>query len=239
MAKVYGPATPRGMQRIVDVVRHVERSPGYSMNPGPRGKGDSSELWLPFENNTGSTVPGNSLLRVTGLTLSEGVPILAIAKASTTFGREWAVTANRDVPSGEFGVATLASFPVRIAYDSSETPAAGETFGAKSGSFVAWKNYPGFRVLQIVDEDNHIMLATREEITHLTCKLTSSLAVGSSATAEIWVGATPATSADAGLSDITVYDWLMKTGATSIASGKKITVEWFNGYWLVTGAECA
>lgn len=186
MAKVYGPSTPRGMQRIVDVVRHVERSPGYSLNPGPRSKGSPSELWLPFDNTTGETVPGNSLLRVTGITTYEGVPVLDIAKASTTFGREWAVTSNRDIPAGESGIATLASFPVRLAYDSSETPATGDTVGAKPSSFLSWKGYPGFRVLDIVDSTAHLMLAVREEPPFYLCKADSSISKGSTGTVSIY-----------------------------------------------------
>lgn len=232
MAKVYGPATPRGMQRIVDVVRHVERSPGYSLNPGPRNSGSSSELWLPFENNTGSTVPGNSLLRVTGLTLSEGVPILAIAKASTTFGREWAVTANRDVPSGEFGVATLANLPVRLAYDSTQSPAAGETYGPKPDSFVSWENYPGFICLGIVDSTNHIMLATREEPPFYLCKADSSISKGSTGTASLYVGASGSET------DSTVNITSCRALWGAIATSKWCGVSFVNGVPYITQLEC-
>ena len=40
--------------------------------------------------------------------------------------------------------------------------------------------------------------------------------------------------------NITVYDWMLKTGQT-IASGKKVVAEFFldSGRWYVTAAECS
>lgn len=185
MAKVHGPATPRGMQRIVDVVRHVERSPGYSLNPGPRFKGDGSELWLPFLNNTGSTCPGNSIVRVTGITTdTDKAPLLSIAKPDTTYGRQYAVTANRDVPNGEYGIACIATIPLRIAYDTG-TPAINETWGPKPGQFTASKNYPGYRVIGPNDSTNKIMLAVPEPIEMLPFKNESATTAPHGAVMEI------------------------------------------------------
>lgn len=67
-------------------------------------------------------------------------------------------------------------------------------------------------------------------------KLNSSLSQGSFTTASIWNG-TPNSESDSDV-DVTVHDWLMTSGATAIASGKKVVCTRINGAWYVTEAEC-
>lgn len=69
-------------------------------------------------------------------------------------------------------------------------------------------------------------------------KLAGTLGVGGSATLNVWAwnGSAEAATGET----LTVYDWLLKTGATAIASGKKIVAELdlSSGRYYVTGAEC-
>lgn len=67
---------------------------------------------------------------------------------------------------------------------------------------------------------------------------TSALAVGGSATIAIWRWNGSAY-VDTTVT-LTAYDWLMKTGATSISVGKKVIIEYFadSSRWFVTEAEC-
>lgn len=67
-------------------------------------------------------------------------------------------------------------------------------------------------------------------------KLDGALAQGGSATVSIWTGAGGSES-DSG-KNIVAYDWLMKTGADNIATGKKVVVTIINGVPYVTEAEC-
>ncbi len=67
-------------------------------------------------------------------------------------------------------------------------------------------------------------------------KLTSSLSQGSSASATIYAG-TPNAETSTGIG-ITVYDWLMKSGATAIAVNKKVICKYVNGNAYVIDAEC-
>ena len=67
-------------------------------------------------------------------------------------------------------------------------------------------------------------------------KLNGSLSAGGSASASVWAWNGSAI-ADTG-EDVTVYDWLMKAGATAIASGKKIVFTSSGGINIVTEAEC-
>ncbi len=67
-------------------------------------------------------------------------------------------------------------------------------------------------------------------------KLDGSLSQGGTATVSVWEWNGSAF-ADRG-DNITVHDWLMKVGATAIASGKKVTCVMMNGIWVVWEAEC-
>jgi len=68
-------------------------------------------------------------------------------------------------------------------------------------------------------------------------KLDGSLSVGGSATVSVWAY-NGSSVADSGV-NITAYDWLLKTGATAIASGKKVVCQYIGGRWFITEAECA
>ena len=67
-------------------------------------------------------------------------------------------------------------------------------------------------------------------------KLDGSLSQGGSATLSIWSGV-PGSEADSGY-NVIVHDWVMKSGATAIASGKKCVAQLIGGSWYVTQAEC-
>lgn len=67
-------------------------------------------------------------------------------------------------------------------------------------------------------------------------KLTTTLSQGGSCTVEIWDG--PGNSETDSGNSITAYDWLMKSGAADISSGKKVVCQLINGNWYVTEAEC-
>src|SRR5262249_53520426 len=103
------------------------------------------------------------------------------------------------------------------------------------------KGYPGCTIAGIVNADSKIALVACElPFTEFPGKLDGSLSRGSSATVSIWTSgaSAPATGVDTTW-NVTAYDWLMKSGATAIASGKKVIVRWFGNAWYVIEAECA
>lgn len=69
-------------------------------------------------------------------------------------------------------------------------------------------------------------------------KLDGQLAKDGSATMSVW-RFDGSSETDTG-ENITVYDWMLKTGQT-VASGKKVVAEFFmdSGRWYVVAAECA
>lgn len=200
------------------------------------------QWWMPFTNESSETVPPYGLLRITGAAKNAtgSRMILTASKPNTTFQRFYAVNGATPVVAGYKGACTLClGQPVMVAIDTG-TPAYGEGWGAKPSSWKLNKNYPGggFTVLGGNNTDKGAALFVQQPVNSLIGKLNGTLSQGGSVGVSIWRGAA-ASEADETNWDITAYDWLMKSGATAIASGKRAKIEWLNGNWYVTQCECA
>ena len=93
-----------------------------------------------------------------------------------------------------------------------------------------------FGVDDMLHQDSSLVLIDGDVIRG---KLDGSLSVGGSATVSVWYYNGSA-EADTG-NNVTGYDWLMKSGSTAIASGKKVTLHYdhLSHRWYVSSAECA
>lgn len=218
-----------GVRRIVGAVRRVEGS--SRTNPlilPPMVSSGTAENWLTGVNKAGKVIPAHSCVRVEEGELVDDVYHNDLTEPSTTFTRSYGLTVGLDIDEDdELGFHMEAGFAT---YDATDAPAVGDTVGPKPGSFLLWKNYPGFRVLQIVDEDNHIMLATREEIPWYRCKPDADIAKGSSGTVSIYNGADPPV--DTGI-NVTA-----KATDNAVTSGKWCSVDFYGGTARVNKLEC-
>lgn len=211
---------------------------GTTINAFERNEG------VPFYNSSGSTCPAYGVLALTGIALGTGMPFYFTAdKPGTTFYRYFIVNGPESVASSATGVGYIVNGShnrVCIAAYDSGSPAAGEEWGVKPSQFTLSKGYPGcFTVLGILDSTNKWMLGYLHPINKIIGKLAGTLSQGGSATVNVWESSTPGTEAVISSLTVTARDWLMKSGATAIASGKKVVVEWINGVPYVTEAECA
>lgn len=87
------------------------------------------------------------------------------------------------------GAQAPSGFPPRfvVAYDSADgTPAAGELWGPRSGTFLAKKNTGGFRVIKAFDTTNHWMLAYSEPFTLFRGTADADIAAGAQGTVSIF-----------------------------------------------------
>lgn len=214
---------------------------GDTFRPGAPGGSPAQPRWMPWKNNAATDCPGWGLILPTGISyftdidITEQAAYLTGTRPSGTFSRRYAVNSPSTVPAGEWGWCTFDS-PVRVAYDTG-TPAFGEGWGAKKDQWTAAKNYGAcLAVLGLANGDNLTMLAMNEPISAVIGKLSTSLSQGGSGTIDIWYGA-GGSEADSTL-DLTGRDWLMKSGATSISTGKKVLCQWINGLWYVSEVEC-
>lgn len=149
---------------------------------------------------------------------AQGCWRLIVDKPSSTLCRCYAISGPRSVLDGNRGQCYVSGY-VKVAYDSG-TPTNGDSWGAKPGQFTASKDYPPcLDVLGVWKPTEKIMQAYLHPINEAIGKLDSTLAQGGSATVSIWAG-TGGSEADTGL-NVVAFDWLMKSGASDIAAGKK------------------
>lgn len=192
---------------------------------------DSSIRWLPFRNDYSGIIPRNAILRVTGAATVNGQAVITVDRPSTTFSRIYAINSAGPVPNGGLGLCTFDA--AYTTYDSG-TPAFGESWGPAPNQWTLSKWYGGGTVIGDVVASSKLVLFKPEPINFIFGKLDGTLAVGSTADISIWFDS----STDSTM-NLNGKDWVMKTGATSIASGKKVFAHWANGIWWVTNAECA
>lgn len=243
--KVYG-LTAHDFKRMVQTVLRSERSPrGFGSESDASGSGNVQ--WFPFRNDYSGTIPGRSIMRITGATTFSSLngggvddqPILTCDQPNTTFYRQYAVCEANDVATGEYGLCALSGL-LEVAYDTG-TPAQDEGWGPKPSQFTLSKQYPSAAsILAVTDSTNKYALCNFGPINTVIGELSGTLSRLSSATVKIHQSSTPGSEAVINASlTISGRDCLMKSGATAIASGKKVVCQWINGIWYVTEGECA
>lgn len=227
-----------GMRRAVASIRKSETEPQPTLPSSIRSVSGVPTLWFPGYNNSGETIPPFSIVRIdTGSTIG-GVYHANLAKPSSTFARLYGCTGPSEIAAASYGGYHLETG--MCSYDSG-TPVTGEDWGPKPGQWTLSKGYPSvFEVLGIFDSSAKYLIGRCHPINTVIGKLNGSgLSQGSSGSIDVWQSATPGSEAAIASMTLTIYDWLMKSGATTIASGKKVVVQWINGVAYVTEAECA
>lgn len=204
---------------------------------GPTQKMPSKQKLL-AKNASGSDAPAGAILKFTGVVIVKNKVVLTFAQPNDTLQPVYGI-ATEAIADGKIGAYKVLD-PCRAYYlDSDGTPTFGESWGPHSGQWYLRKGRPGFEIL-----GNHDGTSVEARVTVLPTtgrlvagKLDAVLTAAGTATVSIW-GGTPGSETDTGLNITAVRgNWLMGTG-TSIASGKKVTCEWFGAGWQVVGAEC-
>jgi hypothetical protein len=194
---------------------------------------ENLEKFGQWKNNSGETCPAYGVFAVTSY--SSGVA--QGSKPGTTFYREYRFNGPTALSNGGTGYYQKLTDVIAL-YDSG-TPAIGETWGPKPSEWKLFKNYPSIaEVLELTDSTNKYLRCNWHLINEVIGKLDGTLSQGGSQTVSIWAG-TAGSEADTTVNVSSCRDWLMKSGATAIASGKKVQVKWINGIPYVVNAECA
>lgn len=185
-----------------------------------------------IRNDSNETIPGFAVMRVTGAAHdAAGQFYLRVDKPDDSFQTYYLVNGPFPIPAGKFGVADD-DYPCYAAYDDgSGTPAFGDSWGAKSGSWKLAPNRDGFDVLG--NSTAGRVLVRQHKVTQLIGKLAADLSSGSTASATVWLGA-GGSEAASGYS-ATLQDWLIPSGQ-KLASGTSIIAHLINGVWYLTEA---
>ncbi len=205
-------------------------------------EGDGRQ-WILWKNNSGYTAPQNGVLAETGLVRDDGPSdrtnrrnVITCGFPGVTFQRNYYINGYAEVPNDSIGVCCSFEAPCEAAYEGG-TPAEGQTWGPKPGSWNLNQGFPGFSVVG-VNGDNALAVVRGEPIVQLLCKATSDLAnnaatsTSSASGYKIYTGAQGA-EVDGGWT--TVPAAYNRTGAT-ITSGSWFLIEWINSEWEICGS---
>lgn len=186
-----------------------------------------------WTNTGGEECPAYGIIKLNGVTGTNN-EVLDGSKPDTTFTRLYAVNGSKAVAASSYGICYIEGLQ-KVLYDSTGTPANGESWGVKPGEWAAYKWYPGWTCYGIQDGNEHLATCYIDPINTLLGKADGTIAKGASATISLYTGNT--TPADMTI-NLTAYDYLLTTGNT-VAANKKVIVQWIGGTWWVTAGECS
>lgn len=224
-------------RRIAKAVKDLEKG---LRNPTVQAAASgiiSAVRWEPFTNAYAGEIPSYGIIEITGSQLptnSAGI-VYTATRPSATLGKLYAVNSAVPVPEGSTGVCAFGGIVEMLYFDG--TPALGDGYGVKVSSFALTKGGPRCaHTHALFNSTDKILTGEFLPVTVLLGKLDGILSQGGSQTVSVWAGAA-GSEADTGW-NVTAYDWLMKSGATAIASGKKVKLDWIGNAWYVVEAEC-
>lgn len=197
--------------------------------------------WVPFVNTTSETIPAYAIMAIsTGsdFDADAGQSLLKVSKPSTTFCRMYAVNSSVDSTALGGGVCYL-SGPVQVLYDASSSPAVGDGYGPKSGSWAVFKGYPQTTtILGTVNTTTGIAHATLNgQISTLVGKTDASIAAISTNTpgsGTVSIYALVSSTLTDTNQNVTAYNMT----ATAVSSGVYVQLKYIDGVPWVDVESC-
>lgn len=192
--------------------------------------------YYPVLNDSGEIVPPYAVMRIYSTETRAGRTRCIIRKPNTDFQRLYLVNGPQRI-----GIDKTGSGHFDIAYalcESSVSPLLTQSWGAVVDSWKLRAHRPGFFLLGNYqgDGDAQRAIVRPQEVLEVWGTLDGSLSQGGSATMSVffrdggsWTDSTM---------NITVYDRLLKSGATAISSGKWVVASWYGDRWWASSAEC-
>lgn len=197
--------------------------------------------WLPFRNDSGEDAPAHAVMRVTGTAVVGDQQVITVDKPNATFQRYYAINSTAAVPDGRVGRCTFGP-PAIVRYDNSNTPAFGETWGAKPSSWDIFRGRPGFNILGVFTNTRVPTINLVHTLTYpvdvIKCTPDSNITAGSSGTASIYMNG-----ADTTDMNITLFNDWPDNGQT-LSAAKETIARFFgdesdgDGEWHQIEREC-
>lgn len=188
--------------------------------------------WEAFLNDSGEEIPAHAVMRINGISVQRNRACYAMRQPNS-FGSIWGHRINGPTPvaDGAFGVCTLTGVIAGL-YDTADgTPAHGEYWGPRNGSWKLRKNTSGWRVLADGDSTG-IAYVQHWPSQTLVGKTDAAITKGNSGTISIYWGSAGATISDTG-ENVTAY---LRYG--NVAINKFVTINWTGWAWEIIAAEC-
>jgi hypothetical protein len=193
--------------------------------------------WQPFQCD--EAPPAYSCVALNGGTVNKKIFTHTVVKQDATFRFEHGITSPFH-PSGSGATkGNLCVGGMCPAKYGDTSVAVGDVVGPKPGEWGLWKNYPGFRVRDIVDEDNKIALVAWVPIVHLVGKADSTIAALSSATpgsgdVSIWYQ----TGGSGAWVDSTINITGLNFSGASVPTAKFLQLKLVGKDWLIDFESC-
>ena len=187
-------------------------------------------------------IPPFGIMRITGTTTVGDQSVVTVDKMSTEFQRftlvNGAATIYADAEDGSiFGTGYRCERPVLALYDSADgTPAIGQIWGPRSGSWKLRRHHYGYRIEETVNSGTQDFFATTVMVTqhlvdHVKGKTDGAYAkAGTSGIVSVWEGDNSA--------DTTMNVTSVNTPYLNIASGAWCRVGWNAETPEITAGEC-
>lgn len=217
---------PRMKREVLDTVDYRLRS---SMQENQTG---ADFFPVPFRNDSNETIPAFAVMRVTGVATGMSIPLVTVAKPSSSFQRLYLVNGPIPVAGGSKsrempGFGTWADQAGFVLYDDANTPAYGESWGPSDGSWEIKKWRYGFTILG--GAASGIVGTIQHQVNHFWGQTQGALNKGSTGTIEIY---------DGNDADTTNTMAGVKNKYANVGDNKKVSVEWLGGSWYAKAAEC-
>jgi hypothetical protein len=221
--------------RVMRAVRWAEQWYGQGTPPSGSPQILPAPPCSPFT-PSGVTIPAYGVCVSSSSTAANGGHVHSVGQASVHGGGSLLlVNEGSDVSSSSQGIGWWAPawWPQWALYDTADgSPAAGDSWGVKGGSFKLGPGLPGFRVLE-VDATNGRVLVVRTEGDNTRTAATSSTIGTGGGNATLWYGGAPGSLA------VSVSDDMLGAGDT-IPANTMLTVQfWPHAQaWKVLNAAC-
>jgi hypothetical protein len=196
-----------------------------------------SQPWQEFVNNNAGQVPAYGIVRATGLSTIEAGRVVMTVDQPNTFGCQSNCFVNGPVPvnAGQYGYAAR-SAPVVALYDTADgTPAFGDAWGPRNGTWKLKKGTGGFFALGATNPTLGMgLFAPLPMLTFRGKTIAGAIGKGATGTINIYTGAL-GSETDSGQTMPNVYNRF-----ANAAAGKWVTCGWNfdNQGWELIDLEC-
>jgi hypothetical protein len=213
--------------------RELLNAVDFRLRQGPTENQNGADAFqIPFRNDSGETIPAYAAMRVTGVVTAASVPVITVAKPSSTFQGLYLVNGPLPVASsGEIpSFGTWADQAGFVLYDDANTPAMGEEWGPYDGSWEIKKYRYGFTILGGATGGSTDIVGVVQRQVHVVFgKSSAGITAGSNGTVTIYDG-----------NQTTTGHNISATNRTEIAIGANTWCEasWFGGTWFAKPWEC-
>ncbi len=230
------------LAKVVKAVRRTLGSPLTQRDDRQPIRDTGPVNWVTYKNATGTTVPPYGVLAPTTSfsvikdSTAADASIVSIiphmGQPSTVFQRRFAVGDAAGTTSGGIGLCTYEG-PCMQRYSTSATPAMGDGYGPKPGSFDMWPGYACTTIVDgVVSATNRVMIGSLDPIAVALGKTTGAVTGGSPTSSyQIYVGGIGG-EANSGIAPPSAIS------RSSIASGKWVRLTWINNAWEMEALQC-